>query len=120
MQKITWKDIFERSKDGPASSSPQERPHNTPINVPVRPAQNTTVPTVAEVTKSPDDTQQTEMPKTNFITPVAPPPTPMRPVQSVVVEDPTSSVNSDSLFLIGSSHDVCQDYVSNKNSGIKS
>jgi len=116
MQKITWKAILERSKDDNASSSPPKQP----INVPVRTTQNAPVPVSNTTQSAPQPPEKEEMPKTTFVTPPAPPPTPMRPVQAVVVDDSVGSINSDSLFLIGSSHDVCQDYVSNKNCGIKS
>jgi hypothetical protein len=102
LDRITWKDVFSPVRPDDTSPSPKLNP---PAPVPV---------------SSPTKPTAQEMPKTSFVTPPAPPPTPMRPIQQVPVNDPSTLINSDSLFLIGDTHDVCQDYVSNKNSGGKS
>lgn len=92
MKKITWKDVQEAANTISNSRLPHRHPPKIQHNIPVR---------VVE-------------PK--VVTPVTPP----KPiVRQTPVQEPTT-MNSDSFFVIGEGHDVCQDYVTNQSNGLKS
>lgn len=100
--RITWKDVFTAISGEPhvipvVVKQPSKVPANT--HIPSRPN-----PTSPQQIKSGGNTRPND---TKFINP---PP---------VVSEPVT-MNSDSFFVIGSGHDVCQDYVTSHNNGIKS
>ena len=99
MKNITWKDIREavggshnHTSPHPSSPKPQQAQQQQKAHKPF---------VVVEPTKP--------------LTPA----TPSRPVKEQPILEPTT-MNSDSIFVIGSYHDICQDYVANHNNGIKS
>jgi len=102
MKNITWKDIKEVAVGVSNIVSPPHPAHKKQpiVKQPVTPGP--AQPPVKVVDSKP-------------LTPA----TPSRPIKETPVQDSTT-MNSDGVFVIGSYHDVCQDYVATHNNGIKS
>lgn len=111
MKRITWQDIADILDPYPVKSVPKRStvPPPQKSNAPVKSnhkagQQNVkiTVPVVVLTPKEPA---------------IITPPKPITVINSVTTPH---IMNSDSFFVIGSDHDICQDYVANHNNGVKS
>ncbi len=106
--RITWRDILHELLDV-KTVTPSRPPHPISTNkqVTIRPpAPVTPKQTPMKVHTPPPVAQQTPVVTNIPVTPVAP-----REI---------NKMNSDSFFVIGTGHDVCQDYVAHHNNGVKS
>lgn len=125
MKKITWKDIF-GAPSPPPNAAPSCLPPKPPSRQPNSGMQGNKHHGQSYVS-DPNlirETVKVNVPtvKVNVPVRVTAPPTPLRqiPVATPLTADATSTMNSDSLFVIGSDHDICQDYVAHHNNGVKS
>jgi len=121
MKKITWKDVWATVGNTPPQPYTREVANKSnPAPTPSKPkaAQPPVAPPQPpKVNAEPPKSETKENPPVRIATL---PPTPSRPVPSPVQKAEDTVMNSDSIFVIGKNHDVCQDYVSNFTSGVKS